>query len=102
MTHAALLLALAFLAAGCGTPEHAKRERSPKASGSQPEGWNYDQIRQAREAERLETPTPPPPRDESDCVVLSEAERKRARATGCRPLDARLGHGEGMFCCDRP
>jgi hypothetical protein len=101
MTHAAFLLVLAFLTSGCSNSKSGTRQSSEEQAEKQSEGWDYGKIRKAREAERLETPTPQPPGDENDCVVLSDAERKRARATGCRPLDPRLGHGEGMFCCDR-
>jgi hypothetical protein len=94
MTQKLLLLVLAVVATGCGTPKSAQKNEKPA------ENWDYQKIRQAREAERLETPTTIPSPDESRCVVLSDAERKRARASGCKPLDPRAGHGEGKFCCD--
>jgi hypothetical protein len=74
-----------------------EKESSSASSG----GWDYDRVRQVREAEKSATPALPSTQDESDCQMLTRAQMVRANASGCRPVDNRTGQGEDMFCCPR-
>jgi PBP1b-binding outer membrane lipoprotein LpoB len=81
---------------------------SSKSSASDPNAptteWDHEQIRKARQAtqeEALRNPLPTAPSTTLNCQILSDSQRKRARATGCYKLDAQLGYGENMYCCDR-
>jgi len=71
---------------------------------AEPKKWNYDEIRKARAAEQEQlalTPPPQGPEKTLDCVMMSAVQKKQARASGCRKMDARLGYGADTYCCDR-
>jgi hypothetical protein len=65
--------------------------------------WGYNQIRQARDAEKMQEPSAADlaarAEEDANCVVMSLAEKNRSHAMGCRKLDARDGHGENAWCC---
>lgn len=65
--------------------------------------WDYDKIRQVRETEEAVTPHEEIPNDldVKNCTVMTLAEMRRAKVTGCRPLDPRSGNGENSYCCPK-
>jgi hypothetical protein len=92
-----------LLITSCSSPSNNKDTTARELKS--PSGWDYQKIREARQAaqeqDSLRRPSPSNEKATLDCVVLSEAQKKRSRASGCRPLDPNAGHGENMFCCDR-
>jgi|GEM_PF-1119403 len=87
---------------GCSSPP----EKTAKPSAPEKETqWDYQKIRDSREALQKQEEARPPKSPEDDitfnCVILNETQKKRAGASGCRPLKPNEGYGENMFCCER-
>ena len=40
-------------------------------------------------------------KEEENCTVMSKIQMQRSGASGCNPVDPRMGHGEGMVCCTK-
>ena len=93
-----LLAAITLMAAGCSSKSSPGPKRVNQKSGE----WDHKTVRETREAEKAQTPTATSTEeDEENCIVMSQAQMKRAKASGCRKMDAREGHGEGTYCCPR-
>ena len=94
--------------ASCSSRPASKSTRSAPvtsvpsgSSAPQKHQWDYDRIRDAREAEEAQTP-PSALRarsDEDSCTVMTRSQMIRSKASGCRPMDPREGGGEDSFCC---
>jgi len=67
--------------------------------------WDYNKIREARDAERTQQPSDTDLKkmaeDDANCTPMSRTQMIRAKASGCRPLDAQSGMGADMYCCPR-
>lgn len=97
-----VLVALAFLMKGCATKETSTDDAaaSSKKMGLK-SNWDYDRIREQRDAEKAQTPpdTPRSEMAEQNCTIMSGTEMRRSRRSGCQKLDARSGHAHDSFCC---
>ncbi len=97
------ILSILTVLLSCSSHSKKSAPEPPKAAESQ--GWDYEKIRQVREDERAMTPIDSPKSPEAtltdECLVVSEAHKKQAKLSGCRKLDARLGHGDQSYCCPR-
>jgi hypothetical protein len=70
-----------------------------------PTQWDHKTIRERRDAEQSlnesnNTAEPEVP-TEALCTKVTEAEMRKAKMRGCRPLDPKEGHGIGTFCCEQ-
>jgi hypothetical protein len=65
--------------------------------------WDYNKIREARETEKASTvdDLPSAASDTKDCEVMTQEAMVRAKVTGCRPIDPRVGNGENAYCCPK-
>lgn len=92
----------AFNLVSCSSKKTPPEDTPPKSATS---GWNYQKIRETRQAiaedDSLRPPSTPESDPTMDCVVLSAAQKKKSGASGCKPLEANAGFGENMFCCER-
>ncbi len=91
------------LAAACSSPKRSATTPPSTKAGA----WDYEQVRKARSHEQEQealrpSNTPDTPQATLDCVIMSETQKARARGAACRKLDPRLGHGENMYCCEKP
>jgi len=90
---------------GCAAKSTKEKYTPPTQVNHKLSDWDYDKIRQVRETEDAMTPKEEVPSDTKDalknCLVMSLADMKRSKSTGCRPIDPRLGNGEGAYCCPK-
>ncbi len=93
-----LALILLSTLAACAS----KKDAGPKRVEQEPTEWDYTKIRETRQAEKTQLPDlPDHSEDEANCIIMTAAQMKRAKASGCRKMDPREGGGEGAYCCPR-
>ena len=91
-----ILIVFTLVLASCATKEE------PVKVPHQPTQWDHEKIREVRQAEAAQTPAPTTSADdEANCLVMTRSEISRSKATGCRAMDPRSGHGEDAFCCPK-
>jgi hypothetical protein len=95
-----LTLCCLTLAGACTSTPKTPRQQSPQKTST----WDHEQVRKARANEKEQDALRPAPSLEAettlDCVIMSSAQKTRSRASGCRKLDPRLGHGQDAYCCE--
>ncbi|MBS1983852.1 MAG: hypothetical protein JST16_06745 [Bdellovibrionales bacterium] len=95
-----LLSLLALSLPACSSKPSGKE--GPKRVDMNHTEWDYDKIRQARDAEKVQTPSPSKNSDdEADCIVMTRSQMIRSNSGGCRKMDAREGRGKDAYCCPK-
>lgn len=78
---------------------------STKEAQKSPRGWDYNKIREVREAEDSQRPSEAQIKKmneaDANCTVMNREQMIRSKAQGCRPLDERAGLGVDSYCCPR-
>lgn len=93
------LIALVAALSACSSKKSKEAEPVKRVDMKHTE-WDYQKIREVREAEKVQLP-PLPANDDKNCVVMSHEQMVRAKVSGCRKLDPRAGQGEEAYCCPR-
>ncbi len=101
-----MILSLGTMISCSGKQRREKSTSEIKEEDAKPgKSWDYDRIREAREAENVQTPTQGDltklQEEDAKCLVMSRSEMIRSKASGCRPVDPRAGLGEDRFCCPK-
>ncbi|NCN27872.1 hypothetical protein GW915_09880 [bacterium] len=99
LTHILAFLSLLAIVTSCNS--YKPRKKVKHLGHETP--WDREKIEQNKKYENADKPTEAEMKrwkeEELDCTVVSQEQMKRARASGCHPMDPRQGYGEGMFCC---
>ncbi len=98
------VLSAVLVVGACSSKKKEAKWEPPKTVEQSPTDWDYNQIRQSREAERIDSANNNAESQDAemqDCTFVSRSEMIRSKRQGCRPADPRSGQGADSFCCPR-